>query len=317
WKEMETHMVFDVPEGSQPFDYAREIVFNQGAGTSGLKALMDKYIDEEIIRNSSIDMGITAVSLPDFAPHYLFTEDIPHGKLIDYIMASASAFPAIHSYSIDGTDFIDGGYADGIPVEMALQRGAYRVIVINLKGYGKINYDAIKQAPDLIWVESGWDLGFQFIFDLDNTRLLLRLGYLDTMKAFGVLDGGYYAFARGTFDKNTAKMADTCAKVFGMNPALIYTKETFMEKLAEALSDSRNDAEEALSRYKKTPLLHMDAKELIKNFKSIANDKVLALLIAYNLKEKGDKSPFLSRTVSKLMAEPVLAAKFLIKYDLA
>ena len=90
-----------------------------------------------------------------------------------------------------------------------------------------------------------------------------------------------------------------------------------MEKLAEALSDSRNDAEEALSRYKKTPLLHMDAKELIKNFKSIANDKVLALLIAYNLKEKGDKSPFLSRTVSKLMAEPVLAAKFLIKYDLA
>ena len=42
WKELETHMIFDVPEGSQPFDYAREIVFNQGAGTSGLKALMDK-----------------------------------------------------------------------------------------------------------------------------------------------------------------------------------------------------------------------------------------------------------------------------------
>ena len=45
WKEMETHMVFDVPEGSQPIEYAREIVFNHGAGTSGLKALMEKYID--------------------------------------------------------------------------------------------------------------------------------------------------------------------------------------------------------------------------------------------------------------------------------
>lgn len=38
WKEMETHMVFDVPEGSQPIEYAKEIVFNHGAGTSGLKA---------------------------------------------------------------------------------------------------------------------------------------------------------------------------------------------------------------------------------------------------------------------------------------
>ena len=57
WQEMETHMVFDVPEGSQPFDYAREIVFNQGAGTSGLKALMDKYIDESKIRSSKIDIS--------------------------------------------------------------------------------------------------------------------------------------------------------------------------------------------------------------------------------------------------------------------
>ncbi|MBQ4650062.1 MAG: patatin-like phospholipase family protein [Firmicutes bacterium] len=316
WKEMETHMVFDVPEGSQPFDYAREIVFNHGAGTSGLKALMDKYIDENKIRNSKLDMGITAVSLPDFKPHFLFMEDIPEGKVIDYIMASASAFPAIHSYPIDGTEFIDGGYADGIPVDMAVKRGATQVIVVNLRGFGKINQDAIKNAPDMIWIESPWDLGFQFVFDLDNTRLLLRLGYLDTMKAYGVLDGGYYAFARGAFDKITTKMADACAKVFDMDPTLIYTRDIFMEKLSAALKASQKDAEEALARHKKTPFILMEAKDVLKDIKSVASDNVVTFLIAYNLKEKGEKSPFLSRAAHRLMPEPILAARFLVKYNL-
>ena len=116
WREIETHMVFDVPEGSQPIEYAREIVFHHGAGTSRLKELLDTYIDENKIRSAAMDYGIPVVSLPAFEAHYLFKEDIPAGRLTDYIVASASAFPAIHSYEIDGVDYIDGGYADEIPV---------------------------------------------------------------------------------------------------------------------------------------------------------------------------------------------------------
>lgn len=323
WKEMETHMVFDVPEGSQPFDYAREIVFNQGAGTSGLKALMDKYLDEEKIRSSKIDMGITAVSLPDFKPHYLFVDEIPQGKVIDYIMASASAFPAIHSYPIDGVEFIDGGYADCMPIEMAMSRGATHVIAINLRGYGKINQEAIKNAPNLVWIESPWDLGFQFVFDLDNTRLLLRLGYLDTFKAYGVLEGGYYTFARGIFDKNTTRLADACAKVFDLDPCIIYTYDVFMEKLKTRLEESQSDAEEALERYKTNSFkprdliqLRADIDQLRTDVKNVASDNILAFIVAYSLKEKGEKSFFQSRTVQKLIPEPVLAAKFLVKYGL-
>ena len=133
WRELETHMVFDVPEGSQPIEYAREIVFNHGAGTSGLKGLLTKYIDEDVVRNSPMVYGIPVVSLPTFDAHYLYKEDIPSGKMIDFIIASASAFPAIHSCEIDGVDYIDGGYADEIPVEMAVKKGATHVIAVNLK----------------------------------------------------------------------------------------------------------------------------------------------------------------------------------------
>ena len=71
WREMETHMVFDVPEGSQPLEYAREIVFNHGAGTSGLKKLLEEYIDEDLIRRRPMDYGIPVVSLPTFEAHYI------------------------------------------------------------------------------------------------------------------------------------------------------------------------------------------------------------------------------------------------------
>ena len=96
--------------------------------------------------------GIPVVSLPAFEAHYLFKEDIPAGRLTDYIVASASAFPAIHSYEIDGVDYIDGGYADEIPVNMAMQKGATHVIAVNLKGMGLVKYDSIEKAP--IWSTS-------------------------------------------------------------------------------------------------------------------------------------------------------------------
>ena len=175
WKEMETHMVFDVPEGSQPFEYAKEIVFHHGAGTSGLKALMEKYIDEEKVRQSPMEFGITAVSLPNFKPHLLFKEDIPQGKMRDFIMASASAFPAIHSYPIDGTEYIDGGYADVLPMDMALSKNPTHVIAVNLRGIGIIDQEAVMSAPNLVWIETPWDLGLQFIFDIHDLHFIDQL----------------------------------------------------------------------------------------------------------------------------------------------
>ncbi len=113
--EIQTHMVFDVPEDSQLIDYAKLIFSNGGAGISGLKALLEKYIDEERIRKSPVDYGLVVMERASMKPHYLYKEDIPKGKLIDYILASSSVFPAVHPYEIDGVEYIDGGYADVSP----------------------------------------------------------------------------------------------------------------------------------------------------------------------------------------------------------
>ena len=313
WRELETHMVFDVPEGSQPIEYAREIVFNHGAGTSGLKGLLTKYIDEDVVRNSPMVYGIPVVSLPTFDAHYLYKEDIPSGKMIDFIIASASAFPAIHSCEIDGVDYIDGGYADEIPVEMAVKKGATHVIAVNLMGV--VRHETLETAPNLVYIEPKWDLGSILIFDKANSKRILRLGYLDAMKALGLIDGTYFSFAKGTFPKTILKEADACAKIFELDPLVLYTNEIFLEKISDAARTFNHEAKEALDKYGDVFSLQ-SPKELLTNIRNVANPRALTFLIAYNLKEKGSQSIFLSRAAVKLLPDIIHAASFLVKYQL-
>ena len=315
WRELETHMIFDVPEGSQPIEYAREIVFNHGAGTSGLKGLLTKYIDEDVVRNSPMVYGIPVVSLPTFDAHYLYKEDIPSGKMVDFIIASASAFPAIHSCEIDGVDYIDGGYADEIPVEMAVKKGATHVIAVNLKGMGVVRHETLEKAPNLVYIEPKWDLGNILIFDKANSKRILRLGYLDAMKALGLIDGTYFSFAKGTFPKTILKEADACAKIFELDPLVLYTNEIFLEKISDAARTSNHEAKEALDKYGDVFSLQ-SPKELLTNIRNVANPRALTFLIAYNLKEKGSQSIFLSRAAVKLLPDIIHAASFLVKYQL-
>ncbi len=315
WRELETHMVFDVPEGSQPIEYAREIVFHHGAGTSGLKNLLDQYIDESAVRNSPMVYGIPVVSLPEFEPHYLYKEDIPAGKLVDFIIAGASAFPAIHSHEIDGVDYIDGGYADEIPVAMAVKKGATHVIAVNLKGMGVFNHENLAKAPNLVYIEPKWDLGNILIFDKANAKRIMRLGYLDALKAFGLIEGDCYSFAKGAFPKVTLREADACAKLFDLDPLVLYTDEIFLEKVSDAVHTYDIEAKEALDRYADIfPL--QSPKELLEGIKSVANLRTLTFLVAYNLKEKGSQSIFLSRAAIKLLPDILRGAGFLVRYKL-
>lgn len=316
WKEIETHMIFDVPEGTQPREYAREIVFHKGAGTSGLKKLLKKYIDEETLRSAPTDFGVVIVELPTFTPHYVYKEEMKPGQLLDYILASASLYPAIHSCEIDGKEYIDGGYADVMPIQMALDKGADEVIAVYLNAVGIVDRKALQATPNLTLIESKWDLGSTLIFDTDNARRIMRLGYLDAMKAYHVFDGEYYTFARGSFDKATMKMADAAAHIFELDPCLIYTKERFLQTLGQAIESCGEDLDEAMNKYQASELPLTATVELLKEIHNMGNKKMLAFLAARNLSEKGADSIFLTRAAMRLMPECILAGRFLNKYRL-
>ncbi len=316
WREIQTHMVFDVPEDSQLIDYAKLIFSNGGAGISGLKALLEKYIDEERIRKSPVDYGLVVMERASMKPHYLYKEDIPKGKLIDYILASSSVFPAVHPYEIDGVEYIDGGYADVLPVDLAMKKNPSSIIAVKLNAMGILKKEPLKKAKDITVIESSWNLGSTLIFDTNNSRRNMRLGYLDTLKTFGILDGSYFAFAKGDFSRMDKRWADPCARIFRMDPCLIYSKESFLRMLPEAVANAQQEVDEAWEAFKSIRRIHVRIPDYIQDIKSAAGPRAICRVIAENIKEKGLDSIFMSNAVIALIPEQVIAARFLVKYGI-
>lgn len=209
WNTITTSQIFEVPVEEEE-EMRQKIIktyatfakdfFHGGTETSPLKKTLEEHFDEKRIRESKIEYGLVTVEAEGLKPVEIFTEDIPKGKLVDFILASCSIYPAVKPYIIDGKKYIDGTYHDNLPIAMALKKGAERIIAVDLDAFGKVNKDLLNSLKDAIYIKSYWDLGPSLVFDRTNIKRIKRLGYLDCMKKFGVYDG--YAY---TFIKNTGK----------------------------------------------------------------------------------------------------------------
>ncbi|MCQ4636770.1 patatin-like phospholipase family protein [Anaerovorax odorimutans] len=323
WKELETHMVFDLESdggkdtgrfdfeiagmtAGEAIAYAKEILTRGGAGTSGLEKIVQRYVSEEKIRGSDIKLGVVTVEFPTMKPHYLFAEDIPQGKLPDYILASASCFPAVQAREIDGIRYIDGGYVDVMPVELALKQGADNIIAVHLEAAGFVRQDTVELAEEtaskVIIIKSHWDLGNFLIFDTDNTRRIIRLGYLDTMKAFGVFEGKKFTFSKGELTPHQRSGAEAAARILKLDPAVIYKKTQLHSHLRSALS--------------KVPTPDIRDIRTPEDARRKLNEATLMLYIADRLAEKGSDSFFAGRSAFKLFKEEILAADYLLVNEL-
>ena len=80
---------------------AKKIISNRGIDTENLRKVVDQLIDEDKLRKSNIDFGLVTVELGPISPIEMFKEDIPNGKLKDYIMASAR-YPGLKMEPLDG-----------------------------------------------------------------------------------------------------------------------------------------------------------------------------------------------------------------------
>lgn len=311
WRQMETDMVFDVDCDAQIQDFAIEFFKNLGAGTSGLQHLLPQYVDEEAIRKSPVDFGLLTVEVPSMKPHYLWKEDIPTGRLYDYITASASAFPAIHAHEIDGKRFIDGGYEDNLPAAMTLEKGATEIIAVYLDAVGRFHPSRLKNLPNLTLIKSKWNLGDFLVFDTKNAKRILRIGYLDAMKTFDIYDGEYFTFVKGTFDKRTMRLADCAAKIFELDPLILYREESFRESLANAVQEARRKMGNSLD----FDLANLTSLSKIKKLMEVVNRKSAVLLLADAMQSREEHNPA-GKYAARLFREEFSAAKLLVKWRL-
>lgn len=168
---------------------------NKGIDISPFRSLLEKTIDEDIIRNSNKDFGlVTVVWDGKIIPSPMFLENIEKGKLLDYLIASAS-LPIFKLDKLDDKLFLDGLFHNNIPVSLLREKGYEDIVVIRLVDdlFGKINLNHHQDVNMKIIVPSE-SLGGCLNLDPDNVSKNIKLGYFDAMKTFDRYDGLRYYF---------------------------------------------------------------------------------------------------------------------------
>lgn len=211
WKNMDFERVYDqglqshlkTKAGKQELTsmYAKGIFIDHGMNTQNLEELIDLSLDEKKFRRMRIDYGLVTFNLSKLKPEFLTKEEIPKGKLKDYLIASATCYPVFKKKEIGKESFIDGGLYDNLPINLALDLGAEEIIAVDLKAVGL--KQKIKESNAKIHIISPRNkLGSFLVFDKEESRRAMKLGYNDTMKTFSYYDGDKYTFKKDHLMKN-------------------------------------------------------------------------------------------------------------------
>lgn len=186
---------------------------NGGMSINNLEKTIDKVLDVDKVYKSDVDLGIVTVKLRTLTPTLLTKKKIRKDKLKDYLIASASCFPAFQKKIIDEEAYIDGGLYDNLPINLAIDMGATEIIAVDLEEVGfkqKVKDDNI----DITYIKPRNDIGSFLVFEKNASRRAIRLGYNDAMKTFNNFDGDRYTFKFGSLDKNYAKYIDKYLDTF-------------------------------------------------------------------------------------------------------
>lgn len=168
----------------------RDIIEKKGIDMGKMRKVAESIISEEKLRSSKTDYGLVTVSITDLKPMELYKEDIPEGKMIDYIMASAS-FPGFKTNPIEDKYFIDGAFYDNCPVNLLARKRYKEIIAVRTYGLGivqNLKYKNVKVTN----IFPSEDLGGTLDFNNELIKRNLKLGYYDTMRMLKGLRGKKY-----------------------------------------------------------------------------------------------------------------------------
>lgn len=204
-----------------------------------LGELIAKYLDEKLLRENGIEFGIMCSEYPNMKTHPVTLKDIPYGMLSDYLLASSTVYPSMEPKEISGRKYVDGGYSDNFPVNLALDMGAEDIIGANLCANG---IEAKYETDYPVRVIRPWfDLGPTMEFVPEIAKRNLALGYNDTMRSFGKLDGTCYTFEKGESEKMQNEFEKFCVEMLTKCGAVSPSeKDQYYKTLAvKGLSEKR------------------------------------------------------------------------------
>lgn len=197
--------LFDHPE--RMLDFITRNAQRKGIDTSSLRTLIGEYVDEEKLRRSSVHFGLVTTRFPSMQMVEKRLADMEPGSLVDWLMASCACFPVFPVVRIGEERYMDGGFCDNVPVDMAVMDGAKTVIAVDIGRSQSHTQYALR--PNVTYIRATHPLGGLLTFDPQASRRNEIIGYNDAMRAFGHMRGTRYAF-----DPTDAQMLFSRAQSF-------------------------------------------------------------------------------------------------------
>lgn len=235
WKNIGFDDLFDVsfPNDGNLLEiykkFAKEFLKNGGMETSKIYNFINNSYDEKRFYKSPIDYGIVTYNISKMEPT-IITKSKNKDNLIKYVLASSTCFPAFQITQIDDTHFVDGGYYDNLPINLAIELGADEIIAIDLGAVG------IKKKPnnenvDITYITPRNDLGSFLVFDKKLSKKAIKYGYNDTMKVYKKLDGNKYTYKKGNLFENYTRFNVNFSKNVKKYLTIRKNEKTIMDEI--------------------------------------------------------------------------------------
>ena len=213
WNELNMKVLFgeDIDEVNNKKDlfkmYGKQIK-NGGMDITELEKLIADTLDTNKFYKSRIRYGLVAVNLSEFRAEELTKDIIPEDKLKDYLVASASCYPACKKKDIEGLKYVDGGYYDNLPINLAIKLGATEIICVDLRAPGLKKKPTNKNIK-ITTIRPNNKLSNFLDFNNEIVKKNIAYGYNDTMKKFKKLEGKKYTFKKNSLAYNRNEYEDT------------------------------------------------------------------------------------------------------------
>lgn len=187
--------------------YIKAFLNDGGLDTSKMKKMFDIYFKPRKFFKSDIDYGLVTYNLSKRKPVIITKKDLTKDNTKDYVLSSASCYPAFKPYIINDELYIDGGYHDNLPINLAIDLGATKIISVDLRTVG-FKVKVKDESVEITNITPRNKLASFLVFDKNKALENIKFGYNDTMKTFGKLDGNEFTFRKRNLIKNYNKYND-------------------------------------------------------------------------------------------------------------
>lgn len=298
--------------------YLKTSLNKKKLSADSLKNNIENLLDNDKFYNSNIDYGLVIYNIKKKEPLMITKKDIEHGLLSNYLVASATVYPIFEKKKINDCYYVDGGYYDNLPINLAEQMGATEVVAVYIGVFG-IRKPTINKDLKITYIKPKSKLGMPFHFNNTFASKNMKLGYNDTMKVYHKLDGKYFSFnnkelhleydkckdyintniskckLKGTVKKEKISYNDfvngveLLGKLFNLDESKIYSIDEYNEKIKHKF-DSKNirfTSRSIINRMKKICSNLIDInKNKRKNVNKINFNFVIASIYLYKITNK-------------------------------